>query len=133
MDVLEKIQIQKFYLRDIDGIFKLLPLTKFDVFFSSFLNSSEKIDFIFGRLPKKIFDTIDFVGATSWLTLEYKRTFLGLNVFANPKKTDVPELKLKEKIYKNTIFAFLTPETSRVVLIRENIAFGDCEILDFLL
>lgn len=128
----EKIEIRSFFIRDINGMFKVIPMRLSDLIVTTLLEWSEKIEFIFSKeIPKKLLVVIETINRTSWLELEiYKRTW-GLSVFAKPKTTNVKKRRLDHRIDKNMLFSLLIPNGSKTVLITGQYAYGDCEVLDF--
>lgn len=52
-------KVRKIYWIGLDRIFRDVPLSKKDALLSLFLNLKEKIDFIFGKAPEKVFHVFE--------------------------------------------------------------------------
>ncbi|MCX7734394.1 MAG: hypothetical protein N2254_06495 [bacterium] len=126
----DKIKISAVYIRDLDGIFKKVPMNLKDLFFSQFLSKDETKDFIKGIVPQKLKVIFDLVSKTSWIELHIQKNFLSLSIFGKPKYP-VKSTFLDEELGRNILFVFLTIDEAKVVLIDRKTAFGDLEILDF--
>lgn len=132
MDVLSRIKISSFFIRDIDGLFKKVPLRAGDILFSQFIESEEKKDFfLHGKIPKRILDIIHFISKTSWLEVCLENKLFHLSISVKPKTSDIKVQKIGQNLGERILFVLLTPETCKSVVINRDEVIGDYDILKF--
>ncbi|GEM_PF-6085034 len=132
MDVLNKTKISSFFIRDLDGIFKKIPSNTKEILLSPTISKKEKRDFFLnGKIPKRISEISEFISKTSWLEIEVQTKIFHLCISVKPKISDIRFRKIDKGLGEKLLFAFISPEGSKAVLIDGDKAMGDCDILSF--
>ncbi len=76
---MKKLKVKRAFIYDEDGIFKSIPLKRYDAFFSNFLTHDEKINFILsGKIPDSIREVISKIED---FKIEVCESFLGIDLF----------------------------------------------------
>ncbi len=76
---MKKFKVKKAFIYDEDGIFKNIPLKRYDAFFTNFLTRDEKLNFILsGKVPSSIKEVISKIED---FKIEVCENFLGLDLF----------------------------------------------------
>ncbi len=128
------VKVKSIFLYDIDGIFKSVPLSRFQSIFSNFLNKNEKLDFLlFGRPPVKVLKLLD---EQKTFNLRSEINYLGLDIYITledigAETYDDYMLSLPKKEYIPLLVFVRTFDQTKAILFTEDGVFGDKSYLKF--
>ncbi|GBD03685.1 hypothetical protein HRbin19_00982 [bacterium HR19] len=126
------VKVKKVFVYDEDGIFKDVPLKRYEAIFSLFLTKDEKISFLIrGRVPEKVKSILKNVGFKT----DLKENFCGISLYVHVDETRRLNFARGNElcIFPNSLILMRAPRRIFSLLCSEKELYGDKEILDFFL
>lgn len=126
------IEVKKVFVYDEDGIFKDVPLKRYEAVFSLFLTRDEKISFlIYGKIPEKVKSILENVGFKT----DLRRNFCGVSLYVYVDETKKLNFPRGDEIciFPNSLIVMRSHHRIFSLLCCEKELYGDKEVLDFFL
>jgi hypothetical protein len=124
---MKKFKVKRVFIYDEDGIFKNIPLKRYDAFFSNFLTRDEKINFILsGKIPSSIREVISKIED---FKIDVCESFLGIDlfVFVDESKFQILPYPVSDD---NVLVLCRFAEEVKSCFVVDKSVYGDFEILE---